>query len=503
MREMERDGEHIWLRQSVTFTAAGQTRTVEIAIPLRPGASAEDVEALLSEADAGMERLSRRLDDRVSALLNGSPAPAVTPAETLPPAQAAAPVTPNEPRQAEQPPQRMEAPTKPPTKPPAHAAPSGAAAATPSEAAPARPAAPAPSRPAAQPDRPPSPVASSPVASSPSRARHSGPLADAQPTPQEPDITRPEFIAAAQELGLNVKQAMDRLGVRSLEGLNLREALEVLRRQAVRDDAAPVASARSSSPATPAAPAPRRAAPEPRYFDEEDDLDVTFSVEGEDELEDDLEEEAAPYAAGTPSGEGAFDPLEELDEGDLDDVPDFGPPPSASRGAPSASRRSHAATPQRAAAPAPVADTGDQDISGAGGDRARALQILGQLRAAHGGGAPTSYQRTAYRNIVARELGEPEAAALVRGVWRTTPERLTAEQLDALVSWGKQDTFGEEAALVLATLRADRERTSSTGSTGSAGDRQQAASAPRPTVRGRSAGSAGGAGSGRSAPGGD
>ena len=474
MRETERDGEHIWLRQSVTFTAAGQTRTVEIAIPLRPGASAEDVETLLSEADAGMERLSRRLDDRVSALLNGSPAAAAETAataetQTPAPTEATAPVAPSEPQQAAPHPEQPHEPAAPPPSPAPRTAPARTAA-MPSEAAPARPAATAPSRPAPQPARPPS--ASTPA---PARARLSGPLSDAQPAPQGPDLTRPEFIAAAQELGLNVKQAMDRLGVRSLEGLNLREALEALRRQAVRGDAAPAAPARSAAPA------------EPRYFDEEDDLDVTFHVEGGDQPEEELEAEE-------PSDGGTFDPLEDLDEGDLDDVPDFGPPPSASRGA--SSRRANTAQPRHAApSPAPVEAPGEQESAGAGGDRAQALQLLGQLRAARGGGAPTSYQRTAYRNIVARELGEPEAAALVRGVWRTTPERLTAEQLDALVSWGKQDTFGEEAALVLATLRAERERANSSG------DQQPATSAtPRPAPRGRSAG---GTASGRSAPGGN
>ncbi|HKV85386.1 MAG TPA: hypothetical protein VJN88_12580, partial [Ktedonobacterales bacterium] len=65
MRQMEQNGEYLWLKQSATFTINGQTRTVEIAVPLRPGATADEVEALLNEADAGMERLARHLDARV------------------------------------------------------------------------------------------------------------------------------------------------------------------------------------------------------------------------------------------------------------------------------------------------------------------------------------------------------------------------------------------------------------------------------------------------------
>ena len=63
------DSEHIWLRQTVTFTVNGQTRTLEIGIPLARNASAQDVEALLGVADAGMSALSRRLDAQVTEAL--------------------------------------------------------------------------------------------------------------------------------------------------------------------------------------------------------------------------------------------------------------------------------------------------------------------------------------------------------------------------------------------------------------------------------------------------
>lgn len=291
---------------------------------------------------------------------------------------------------------------------------------------------------------------------------------------------------------MNVKQAMDQLGVRSLEGLNLREALEALRRQALRGSAA----ATPPVPTQPAASAPA-AASEPRYFDEEDDLDVTFSVDGDEDLDDEgfmSREAGALYDAAAPEPPDALD---ELDESDLDDVPDFGPPPSASRSAPASARRSGAAAQRRSPTPARIEENREQANVGVSGDQTRALQIVGQLRSARGGGAPTSYQRTAYRNVVVRELGEPEAAALVRGLWRTTPERLTAEQLDVLVSWGKQDTFSEEAAMVLTALRAERER-----ATSAEGQQPPAAEAPQSAPRGRSAGSGRSVGSGQSAPGG-
>ncbi|MGH2486806.1 MAG: hypothetical protein ACRDHE_12420, partial [Ktedonobacterales bacterium] len=137
---MEQNGEYLWLKHSATVTINGQTRTLEIAVPLRPGATAEEVEALLSEADACMERLSRHLDVRVAALVTSltvPPAagpdvpapPAAPPVEA--PARPATPLAPSERAPAEQPP----APTQ--------------TRATPSLSAPVRPPrSPVPSRPA-------------------------------------------------------------------------------------------------------------------------------------------------------------------------------------------------------------------------------------------------------------------------------------------------------------------------------------------------------------------
>src|SRR5690348_1875100 len=66
------DTGHIWLRQTVTFTVDGQTRTLEIGIPVQRDASAQDVEALLDAADVGMSALSRRLDTRIAEVLGGN-----------------------------------------------------------------------------------------------------------------------------------------------------------------------------------------------------------------------------------------------------------------------------------------------------------------------------------------------------------------------------------------------------------------------------------------------
>jgi hypothetical protein len=478
VRQGENDGEHIWLRQSVTFTTNGQTRTVEIAIPLRPGATADEVEVLLSEADAGMERLARHLDARIASALGTAgatpTAPAPAPALATTPALAAGPAAPqgdSSPATSEQE-LRAPAPEVPlPSSPaaarvPTPAAPAAPPAATPATAQPARaPQAESPARPA------PSRSAAPPVAP---RERSAAPLSA---VPAAAEIARPEFLAAIRDLGMDARQAMQQLGVRSLEGLNLREALEALRRQNLRGDepepaaAAPAqaAAARTSQPAVP-----------PRYFEEEDEPEITFMVDGTPPRD------ADDFAlAGDASSSGTDDLSEdELDELDLDDVPDFAPP--SSRAAPAPAAR---------AASKPVArhDTADSAarVSAVPSGDETGAAILARLREATGGGAASGHQRTAYGNIIVRELGEANAAALIRGVWRVPPERIGPEQMAELLSWGKRDTFGDEVALVLAELRAERDRAQANEEPG-APRPNGAGPAPRPRGGARPANRAGG-----------
>ena len=267
-------------------------------------------------------------------------------------------------------------------------------------------------------------------------------------------------------MGLNVKQVMERLRVRSLEGLNLREALEALRRQMLRDG-----ETMPTLPSTPAAapknpPSAAPASTSPRYFEEEDD-DVTFTMDGDDALAEEFDPDEVAGMPGGSSSEAAEDleDLEDLDalgDDDLDDVPDFGPPPSAAHASHAAhppARRSAPAKAAPASSPPPSA-TEEPSVGAqpAASDASPTARRIAQLRTVRGGGAPTTHQRSAYRNVVVNELGEPEAVALVRGLWRVNPERLGPEQFDALISWGKRDTFAEEAADMLAALRAERQQ---------------------------------------------
>lgn len=302
-------------------------------------------------------------------------------------------------------------------------------------------------------------------------------------------MTRPEFLSAAAELGFNPRQAMDRLGVRSLEGLNLREALESLRRQLLgatshaepetepEQDLAPE-PVTGASPTVAAPPAASR-------FEEEDDETIFYALDEDDELiEDDFASAPAGNGVNTVASDDAFDETGDADdEIDLDEVPDLSPPPVPARSRGTAPGRKTTSAARETSAPA----QGATSASGASGARTQALRQIGKLRSATGGGTASEYQRNAYRNIVENELGRTRAVALVRGLWRTTADHLTAGQLDALIRWGKEEVFAEEAEQVLVALRAEQERADQEAAAANGSD---APAAPRTASRGRSAGGA-------------
>lgn len=315
----------------------------------------------------------------------------------------------------------------------------------------------------------------------------------------------PDFIAAAGALGLNARQAMDRLGVRSLSGLDLREALETLHRHMLHDESTEAIATTPPSTAAAISPAPPRGAPSsasarpastastakavahanlPQYFEEEEDDDITFALAEEDEMS--AEDGAPGQAATSPSADEDIDDDNIDDDGagtslpsddDLDlleDVPDFDEmalPASAPASAPprpTPPRPAPRASVAERANPRPTAAPTSGPLTAPG--HSRALQRIGQLRAVVGGAPVTPYQRTAFKNAVVSQLSDTEASALVRGLWRRSPAQLSGDHLDALVRWAKEDTFDEEAHLVLEALAAERERAAHSAETASTPD---------------------------------
>src|SRR6202011_4054414 len=63
-RAGEHDTPYIWLRYSMQFTTGGRAHTIEMEIPVPVGASAEQREQLIREAEAGIEQMYRQIEKR-------------------------------------------------------------------------------------------------------------------------------------------------------------------------------------------------------------------------------------------------------------------------------------------------------------------------------------------------------------------------------------------------------------------------------------------------------
>lgn len=69
---LEGDNRHIWLRYATEFESGGRRHTLEMGIPMPLGASDQERERLLNEAEQGMDQLISRIEKRVSRAIPSS-----------------------------------------------------------------------------------------------------------------------------------------------------------------------------------------------------------------------------------------------------------------------------------------------------------------------------------------------------------------------------------------------------------------------------------------------
>jgi hypothetical protein len=413
---------HIWLKQTVEFMVGQQKRTIEIGIPVRPGATREEIEQLLQEADAGMEQLAAHLQAQVRATLRGQAANvAHAPAEPVPPAERGRPVTPAEGTQP--------------------------VAATPDRRQPA--------------------ALASDVLPPESDGVGMSPAALSVATGNT--LSRKQFIAEIAVLGLNPRQAMERLGVRSLDGVNLSEALEQLRRQLLHDrSSGPIVSPAhpigaqqekanaSESGSTQAQGASREPAVGNRPPREETAPRLLHEVAQAPSTGETRQPSLRAPNVGRPTAAPRDVPTEragprEMHEGGggtsrsggaryFDEEEMMEPPHT-----PTVGPRPLRPVPQEAEDVAPALP------ALAGIELVQARSQLNRLREISGGGpSPSQHQIRAFTNIVIGQLQPESTRALLRKIWRVTvPEKLTTDQIQALIEWGRQDEFEEEARRLL------------------------------------------------------
>ena len=232
MDNQDGTGQYIWLRYATQYEKDGRRHTVEMGIPVPLGASAEIREKLLDEAESGMSQLVQHVEQRVSQALGGVQSSHAISDQGMPATVSqtsqSSPVVKAEPAASQ--------PLTPSTAQPTPSAPDQP---TPRQARPANKSA---SIPAPQtttqalnlqrtPPRTAPPVAQ-PVDVPPTR--HS--VGASMPTSLSPtsvggSLTIPDFISYIKKnMNLTAKQAMDLLKVKTLSGINLRDALEHLKR---------------------------------------------------------------------------------------------------------------------------------------------------------------------------------------------------------------------------------------------------------------------------------
>lgn len=383
-------GDHIWLRYGTQFTLNGRTHTIEMSIPMPIGADEEMREQLLREADAGMQQLSEHVENRVAQMLqraqpNQGKLPTPTPLA------------------------RSSPPTRPASIPAQQTGPQPLQAARNYEGA--EPLAPVARTREKEPEAAPAQEA---VAAPITRSDIGASMPSIPPGESGGNLSLQQFIGYIREnMGLSPKQAMDILKIKSLSGVNLREALEHLQKhqEGATSTGAAAKAQESTPPARPASgPAPVRntpPAPPPTLSSLR-----SPAREAERGGRGDLNEHSPAYR---PAFDEEVDPHEEDDLEDLDDL-DLPRELSAS-------------------------------------ERVQARKKIDTMRETRGATVTNAARLQVLNNVTSSQISPEQMQELIEGVWDiNSVKKLKVDQAEMLISWAKQDDFVSEVEAVLTIL---------------------------------------------------
>ena len=393
---------YIWLRYTTQFTTGGRTHTIEMGIPIPVGASAEVREQLIREAEMGMEQLSRRVESRVSQMLQRSSRPP----ETVRTQESSTT------RQAQAPQQ-------------------GSAAGMPAAAG-TQPASPAPpQQPAAAPVRQGQSVAANmPVT----------------PGIQGDNMKLSQFLQVIRETWeLSPKEAMDLLHVKNLNGMNYREALRELQVRLGEKAGNTNASLQAKNRPVSSQPKPASSTPP-----------VSPARPGG---------EAARGTQATTGGEKAG--LREVKG------------PTQSAAATPAPAKPAAPTPPVRPAPGALAgpahipvipirdemvreapkvfkfDEEDEEIEEEEGMKSEVQTAiarikLDELKEVRGASVASPGRLMVLQNVLNSQISDEQLQRIIQSAWgATSVKKLKVDQVEALISWAKQDFFLDEVEDVL------------------------------------------------------
>ncbi len=392
---------YIWLRYTTQFTTGGRTHTIEMGIPVPLGASAEVREQLIREAEMGMEQLSRRVENRVSQMLQRSSRPP----ETVRTQESSA-------ARLAQAPQQGSAAGMPVT--------AGTQSAIPAP----------PQQPAAAPIRQGQSVAANmPVT----------------PGIQGDNMKLSQFLQVIRETWeLSPKEAMDLLHVKNLNGMNYREALRDLQVRLGEKAGNTNASMQAKNRPVSSQPKPASSIPpvSPARPDVEAARGTQASTGGEKAGVREVKGHVAQGAAATPAPAKPSAP-----------APPVRPAPGALAGPahiPVIPIRDEMV---REAPKVFKFDEEDEELEeGMQGEEQTAIARikLDELKEVRGASAASPGRLTVLQNVVNSQISDEQLQRIIQSAWgATSVKKLKVDQVEALISWAKEDYFLEEVEAVL------------------------------------------------------
>jgi hypothetical protein len=402
---------YIWLRYTTQFSTGGRTHTIEMGIPVPLGASPEMREQLIREAEIGMDQLTRRVENRASQMVQRNSRPP-EPVRTQEPGAMRT-------NQASLQDGGNRSPVGPP--PPVGARPTTQAPAAAREAP--QPLSLHEKQPAAMP------------------ARQSGtvnmPVTPGVQGEANSNMKLSQFMQAIRESwGLTPKQAMDLLNVKTLNGMNYRDALRKLQ-PLVDGNSRETQTSNSDNKAPavlPSKPVQERARPQ--------GSPPNLSAVGERARPQ--PQEPLPLQGSPPTPPSRSVP------GSLDGPTNIPVIPIKDEMIREAPRRIY------------KFDEEDEELAEEKEEENEEQKViarikLDELKDVRSATTLASQGRlTVLQNVLNSQISDEQLQHLIEHVWGVTSvKKLKVDQIEALVSWAKEDYFVEEVEAVLALI--DRE----------------------------------------------
>ena len=435
-RAGDHDGQYIRLRYSMQFIRGGQPHTIEMEVSVPVGASVEERDQLIREAEASMEQLYRQIEKR-GAGRSQQPSEASRPQ--------AAPV------QAGSHPSSSATPVRTPAPP---AAPSAQIAAQ------------ANARDTSQASVPPGKRETTETAV-PARSSIGSemPVTPSLSSTATGNIRLAEFIQIIKNWGLTPKDVMQLLQIPNLNNMNYRELLRQLEplvaqqgkvvsgntNSATRAPATPVPAATVARPSTPPVPSPASPANTVRDASVRSAPSSPPSMPAPPANATNRTSQPAPPkpAAPAPSPKPAApsaSPAPSLDG--PANIPVYPLPSNTLREVP----RSYKFDEEEDEEPEEAQGANSEDESGV--SEVLANIKIDKLRENRGNAVVSPARLTVLHNLLDSQISDEQFQQLIEGLWNiNSDKKLKQDQVEALISWAKEDYFDDEVRAVIAVLK--------------------------------------------------